>query len=572
MEKKDPPLPPAVAREIIPDNKSVIINKEKEKDKKKDTEKMTEEKTEEKSEEKPCTYTVQAGDTLMAVSLKNSISLPALKKFNRLYGRNSLYTGQVLQLQDPALHPSTWTDSGSTSELILPTSATGTATGTGSPRSFTQLKDISDKQVSFLEKERLKAKSQSFRNLALSPPPSSSSSSFTHQQGDVADSMPPTLPPLLLKKTPSSSFKYKCNSNPDLKSMADLTPSSSSSSSSSSVHQQQAVRDRLPGPDWRVLDTPHDTGGMNTDTPSQATPSGGSSSSSSFSFSLSSVPKALLTGTMEILDSYFPSSFSRSASPPGPRLVPDRDKDTHRDKDRERDRDRDRDNESSCNPIPPPHPPPPRRFRSFHTELHGNSNILLHSHIRCLVDHFPTAIQHDAWELLYSTELHGSDLASFYSRSGACAYSLLVVRTMDGQVFGGFATEAWRMTRHGREVFYGSGQSFLYRCHPSAPGEEEEDCPDNDNVDVFGWKYDNYFFQWSNPRQIAMGGGGVCLCVYPPLAPLLILSSLMSFHHPHALAVVCSGSIFFMYTPSLCLCTLPLLFSLTDSLPPSLTH
>jgi hypothetical protein len=29
-------------------------------------------------------------------------------------------------------------------------------------------------------------------------------------------------------------------------------------------------------------------------------------------------------------------------------------------------------------------------------------------------------------------------------------------------------------------------------------------------VDVYVWQYDNYFFQWSNSKQIAMGGGGGC--------------------------------------------------------------
>ena len=66
------------------------------------------------------------------------------------------------------------------------------------------------------------------------------------------------------------------------------------------------------------------------------------------------------------------------------------------------------------------------------------------------------------------------------------------------------------MTKHGREAFYGTGQSFLYRCHPSS-AEDEDECPENDNVDIFEWQYDNYFFQWSSAKQIAMGGGGQCV-------------------------------------------------------------
>lgn len=72
-------------------------------------------------------------------------------------------------------------------------------------------------------------------------------------------------------------------------------------------------------------------------------------------------------------------------------------------------------------------------------------------------------------------------------------------------MFGGFATEPWRVTKHGREAFFGSGESFLFKCLPFEEGQEEQE---DGSVEVFEWKYENYFFQWSNVKQIAMGGGG----------------------------------------------------------------
>ena len=41
-------------------------------------------------------YTVQPGDTLAGISLKISVTVPLLKKYNHLFGKNDIYVGQVL--------------------------------------------------------------------------------------------------------------------------------------------------------------------------------------------------------------------------------------------------------------------------------------------------------------------------------------------------------------------------------------------------------------------------------------------------------------------------------------------
>mmetsp|Transcript_23105 Transcript_23105/g.39097 ORF Transcript_23105/g.39097 Transcript_23105/m.39097 type:complete len:526 (+) Transcript_23105:95-1672(+) len=423
------------------------------------------------------TYTVKKGETLTCVSLKNNISIASLKKFNRLYGRNSLYTGQVLQLKNPALQPKTWQNvSAKVDDRALAAASLGPLPPNievTPQKSFTRLKDISDKQVSFIEKERLKSKSFSTRSL-LDTPTGLSSTPTT-----------PPIPPLTpttstaLKKGSSFSFKYKHNSNPDLKSLVDQQTPVATPKPETLKKRRQSTTLEPGGPDWSNFTDLDDSAPMSipTSQPQQ-------SSSSKGPFSLSSVPKTLLFGTLEMLESYFPSTFTPPATEPGPLL--------------EKDEGGDKEGAMLS-----------KKYTAFHTELHGNSKILLHSHINCLVDHFPTSLQHEAWDLLFSTELHGSDLTSFYTRSGSCQFSLLVVRTMDNQVFGGFATEPWKITKHGHQAFYGTGECFLFRCHPFTE-DDENDCPENDNVDVFDWKYDNYFFQWSNSKQIAMGGGGGC--------------------------------------------------------------
>lgn len=363
-------------------------------------------------------YTVQAGDTLMTVSLKSRLSIPTLKKYNRLYGRNSLYTGQVLQLKDPSLQRLTWTDSSRdsahTRRIVLATAAATTAGGRSKSSSqiltHTQEQDL-DQELrhkhssphlergrhlhgTMLEKERLKK--------ALSTP------SHNHPTRDNNRSSIPAL-------KASSSFKYKCNSHPDLTSLAPPpSPLDSLPAHSTTPKRRQTLvdshssRERQQGGDWGVFagltHAPHSSA---IEAPSHPSPNGGG-----VSFSLSSVPRALLEGTLEIFDSYFPSTFTPPQ--PSPLLKTDAGPSV-----------------AQRGSTSAEHNP---RLQKFHTQLHGNSSLLLHTHVNSLVEHFPTSLQHEAWELLFSTELHGSDLTSFYHRSAACAYTLIVVRTTDNQV------------------------------------------------------------------------------------------------------------------------------------------
>ena len=49
------------------------------------------------------TYVVEPGDTLSGISLKCSISVQLLKKYNHLFGKNDIFVGQV-KCNDPLLH------------------------------------------------------------------------------------------------------------------------------------------------------------------------------------------------------------------------------------------------------------------------------------------------------------------------------------------------------------------------------------------------------------------------------------------------------------------------------------
>lgn len=68
----------------------------------------------------------------------------------------------------------------------------------------------------------------------------------------------------------------------------------------------------------------------------------------------------------------------------------------------------------------------------------------------------PNSLQHMDWSLAYSPRVHGTSLKTFYRRQAGP--NVLVVRDADGGIFGGFATEAWRL----ESGAYGNFESFVF--------------------------------------------------------------------------------------------------------------
>ena len=81
---------------------------------------------------------------------------------------------------------------------------------------------------------------------------------------------------------------------------------------------------------------------------------------------------------------------------------------------------------------------------------------------RLLLPHLPAQLQLYDWTLRYSTEQHGCSLRTAYSRLAERGGSLLIVRDVQGHVFGGFASEPW----HASGL---KGPSALLRTAPHRP-------------------------------------------------------------------------------------------------------
>ena len=78
-----------------------------------------------------------------------------------------------------------------------------------------------------------------------------------------------------------------------------------------------------------------------------------------------------------------------------------------------------------------------------------------------------------------------------------CEESVLLVRTRDGESFGAFTTEHWRVSPR----YYGTGESFVFQMLNSELDDE------TDGVRVFRWTKRNDYFVFGRNECVAVGGG-----------------------------------------------------------------
>ncbi|NWX83924.1 NCOA7 protein, partial [Nothoprocta pentlandii] len=123
--------------------------------------------------------------------------------------------------------------------------------------------------------------------------------------------------------------------------------------------------------------------------------------------------------------------------------------------------------------------------------LKHHSALLENMHIEQLARRLPARVQGYPWRLAYSTLEHGTSLKTLYRRSAALdSPVLLVVKDMDNQIFGAYATHPFRFSDH----YYGTGETFLYTFSP--------------NFKVFKWSGENTYFINGDTSSLELGGGG----------------------------------------------------------------
>ncbi|NWR62007.1 NCOA7 protein, partial [Bucorvus abyssinicus] len=123
--------------------------------------------------------------------------------------------------------------------------------------------------------------------------------------------------------------------------------------------------------------------------------------------------------------------------------------------------------------------------------LKHHSALLENMHIEQLARCLPARVQGYPWRLAYSTLEHGTSLKTLYRKSASLdSPVLLVIKDMDNQIFGAYATHPFRFSDH----YYGTGETFLYTFSP--------------NFKVFKWSGENTYFINGDTRSLELGGGG----------------------------------------------------------------
>ncbi|XP_054474510.1 nuclear receptor coactivator 7 isoform X2 [Anoplopoma fimbria] len=123
--------------------------------------------------------------------------------------------------------------------------------------------------------------------------------------------------------------------------------------------------------------------------------------------------------------------------------------------------------------------------------LSDTSDLMQDTHIEKLACRLPARVQMYPWRLAYSTVKHGTSLKTLYrSLADVDSPVLLVIKDMDNQIFGAFATHPFRVSEH----CYGTGETFLFSF-----------CPE---IKVYRWTGENSYFVKGNTDSLQMGGGG----------------------------------------------------------------
>jgi hypothetical protein len=142
------------------------------------------------------------------------------------------------------------------------------------------------------------------------------------------------------------------------------------------------------------------------------------------------------------------------------------------------------------------------------------------------------------WHRPYSLSRDGDSFRTMMEKCGGYRHTIVVCRTSDGDVLGGYADEAWKLG--GTSSFFGGGRAFLFATRPDLSGidrkrtfagsggrstgfhvadkgsnavvkaGDEADDSEDPSIYVFPWTGTNTYSQVCNVEceQLAMGGGG----------------------------------------------------------------
>ena len=144
-------------------------------------------------------------------------------------------------------------------------------------------------------------------------------------------------------------------------------------------------------------------------------------------------------------------------------------------------------------------------------------NVMTYSIMVALQRHLPIAKQGESFWLQYSMIRDGASIETLLDKVQDHPYSVLAIETMDGEIFGAFCGQPWKISHD----YYGSRQTFLWRFQRSV-GEQGVPLNESssslstdsfgstdaeDGLDVFKFAFANENIQLCENGRIVIGGG-----------------------------------------------------------------
>ena len=129
------------------------------------------------------------------------------------------------------------------------------------------------------------------------------------------------------------------------------------------------------------------------------------------------------------------------------------------------------------------------------------SNIIDSGGIKLITMYLPPVVRIREWTLLFSIDIHGTSMHTFYSKLKERDNSVILIQTGDDEVFGSYTNYEWRMSNQ----FYGSGEScFLFSLEQLTNKTGHRMCS---NIHVYDPTYNNNRYQNSDEKSITLGAG-----------------------------------------------------------------
>jgi hypothetical protein len=153
-----------------------------------------------------------------------------------------------------------------------------------------------------------------------------------------------------------------------------------------------------------------------------------------------------------------------------------------------------------------------------HSVLEANPRLLTpHMMQQIATKGLPPILETKRWKRLFSVRRDGDSFLTFTNNVAQHKFTLMVVQTTDGDIFGAFADTEWGKKRRGgvegHTKFFGTGQSCLFRVDNNKTADPNNSCPKENsqpNVSVYKWTGKNNYNQLfsRDDTMLALGGGG----------------------------------------------------------------